>query len=136
MQAGIKRRVLRGTVRTIEVRGGEVESDLGDTQIEAMVAVEAEVVGEEVAVELLAQLGADGTASDATCETAQYYAGYGPKYGAKWPNDRPSRSAELPACQSSADAARSAAHGSSRSANFHGCVKRRDASGIAARTLQ
>ncbi len=101
-----------------------------------MTAEQAEVVGQNVAVERLAELSAEGAASYAPGQTAED----GARHRSEGDTDRPGDSTDcctgLTTSQGSADATRNTAHGADGGADFHGVVEGSDFGGVAARALQ
>ncbi|MDR6579312.1 hypothetical protein J2X88_004211 [Pseudomonas extremaustralis] len=101
-----------------------------------MTAEQAEVVGQDVAIKRLTQLGAEST----TADTAGQPAEDGTRYRTECDTDRPSNSTNkrtsLAASQRSADATRSTANGADGRADFHSVMERSDFGGMTARTLQ
>jgi len=84
---------------------------------------QAEVVGQDVAIERLTQLGAEHTTTNSPGEATED----GTRYGAKCDTHRPSDSANkrtsLTASQRSTDATRSTANGADGRADFHGVME-------------
>ncbi len=132
MQAGIKRRARRSTIRTIEMRGGRRSG----RQVEAVTAEQAEVVGQDVAVERLAELSAQRTATHATGQAAEDGTGYRTEGDTDRAGERADSCASLTTGEGSADAPRNTAHGADGSADFHGVMERSDFGGVTARALQ
>ena len=105
-------------------------------QVEAVTAEQAEVVGQYMAVERLAELSAERTATDASSQSTENGTGYrGEGY-----TDRAGDYAEgctgLAACQSSTDASCETTDSADGRASFHGVMERSDFGGVAARALQ
>ncbi|MGU2324120.1 hypothetical protein ACSESY_09260 [Pseudomonas aeruginosa] len=91
-----------------------------------MTAEQAEVVGQDVAVERLTQLSTEC----ATTYTAGQAAEDGARHGAEGDTDRAGECADscasLATYQGSADAARNTTHGADGSADFHGVMEGSD----------
>ena len=105
-------------------------------QVEAVTAEQAEVVGQDMAVERLAQLGAECAATDATGQPAEDGTRYRTECDTDRAGDRANKRTSLTASQCSADATRSTTHGADGRADFHGVMERSDFGGVTARTLQ
>lgn len=101
-----------------------------------MTAEEAEVVGQDVAVERLAELSAKCAAADTAGQAAENCARYGAEADADWPGECANSCACLTTGEGSADAARNTAHGADSGADFHGVVEGSDFGRLTARTLQ
>ena len=101
-----------------------------------MVAEQAEVVSQDVAVELVTKLSAKGAATEAPGQSAENGARNrtdGDANGAgESTNGRPS----LTASQRSTDSTRSTANGADCSGDLHGVMKRSDFGGVTAGALQ
>lgn len=91
-----------------------------------MTAEQAEVVGQDVAVERLTQLSAKGTATYATDKAAEDGARYGAKGDADWPSNSTEGCTCLATGQDSADAACYATDGADGGAGFHGGMEECD----------
>lgn len=91
-----------------------------------MTAEQAEVVGQDVAVERLTQLSAKGTATYATDKAAEDGARYGAKGDADWPSNSTEGCTCLATGQGSADAACYATDGADGGAGFHGGMEECD----------
>ena len=93
-------------------------------------------MGQDMAVERLAELGTERTATDASGQAAEN----GARYRAEGDADRASDYAEccagLAACQSSTDATGEATDSADGRAGFHGVMERSDFGGVTARALQ
>ncbi len=105
-------------------------------EVEAMTAEQAEIVGQDVTVERLAELSAKCAAADTTGQAAED----GARHGAECDADRPGECADsctsLATCQGSAHAAGNTAHGADGRAGLHGVMERSDFGGVTAGTLQ
>ena len=101
-----------------------------------MTAEQAEVVGQDVAVERLSELGAECAATHATGQAAED----GSRHGADGDTDRSGEGADscarLTACQGSSDATRNTAHGADGGADFHGVMEGSNFGGMTAGALQ
>ena len=91
-----------------------------------MPADQAEVVGEYVAIQCIAELSTQCTAAGATDKCAEDGTGNGADSDAKWTGDGANGSASVAACQCSADASSGAAHRSDGGGDFPGLVERSD----------
>lgn len=91
-----------------------------------MAAEQAEVVGQDVTVERVAQLRAERTTTNPAGQATED----GPRYRTEGDTNRASESANqrtcLAASQCSADATHSTAHGADGCADFHGVMEGRD----------
>lgn len=91
-----------------------------------MTAEQAEVVGQYVTVERIAQLCAERTTTNPAGQAAED----GSRYRAEGDPDRAGESANKGTClatgQCSADATRSTTHGADGRADFHGVMERSD----------
>ena len=105
-------------------------------QIEAVTADQAEVVGQDVTVERLAELRANRTTTDASGKTAENGTGYRAQGYTDRTGDYAERCAGLAACQSSTDATCEATDRADSSAGFHRVMERSDFWGMTARALQ
>lgn len=92
-------------------------------QVEAVTAEQAEVVGQDVTVERLAELSADRTAADASGQPAENGARYRTECDADRAGDYTKRRAGLAACQSSADATSEATDSANGRTGFHGVME-------------
>ncbi|MCY1305826.1 hypothetical protein D9M70_556520 [compost metagenome] len=88
-----------------------------------MAAQQAEVVGQDVAVERLTELSAERAAAYSTGQRAEDGTRHGSEGDADRSGDSAERCAGLAARQSSADASRSTAHGTDGGADFHGVME-------------
>lgn len=105
-------------------------------QVEAMTAEQAEIVGQDMAVERLAELGAERTATNASGQTTEDGARYRAECDTDRAGDYAERCAGLAACKSSTDATGEAADGTDGCAGFHGVMERSDFGGVTAGALQ
>ena len=105
-------------------------------QIEAVTAEQAEVVGQDVTVELLAELSAERAATDASGQADEDGARYRAECDTDRTGDYAERCAGLAACQGSANATGEAADSADGRAGFHGVMERSDFRGVTARALQ
>ena len=105
-------------------------------QIEAVTAEQAEVVGQDVTVERLAELSADRTTTDASGQAAENGARYRAEGDADRAGDYAERCAGLAACQSSTDASCETTDSADGRARFHGVMERSDFGGVTARAMQ
>ncbi len=105
-------------------------------QVEAMTAEQAEVVGQDVAVERLTQLSTECATTYAAGQAAKDGARHGAEGDADRAGERADSCASLTTRQGSADATRNTAHGADGGADFHGVVEGRDFGGMTARALQ
>lgn len=101
-----------------------------------MTAEQTEVVGQDVAVERLAQLCAECAATYTAGQAAEDGARHGAEGDADRPGERADSCASLTTCQGSADATRNTSHGADGGADFHGVVEGSDFGGVTARALQ
>ncbi|BAW21199.1 Putative non-ribosomal peptide synthetase [Pseudomonas putida] len=101
-----------------------------------MTAEQAEVVGQDVTVERLAQLSAERAAADAAGQAAEDGARYGTEGDTDWPGERTDSCASLATREGSADATRNTTHGADGGADFHGVMEGSDFGGVTARALQ
>ena len=88
-----------------------------------MAAEQAEVVSQHMAVERLAELRAERTATNSSGEATENGAGYRAKCDTDRPGDSAERCAGLAACQSSANATCETAYGADGCAGFHGVME-------------
>lgn len=95
-------------------------------QVEAVTAEQAEVVGQYMAVERLAELRANRTTTDASGQTAENGARYRTEGDADRAGDYAKRCAGLAACKSSTDATGEATDSADGCAGFHGVMERSD----------
>ena len=95
-------------------------------QVEAMTAEQAEIVGQDMAVERLAELGAERTATDASGQATEDGARHGAECDTNRAGDYAERCAGLAACQSSTDASCETTDRADSSAGFHGVMERSD----------
>lgn len=105
-------------------------------QVEAMTAEQAEVVGQDVAVERLAELSAQRTAANPAGQAAEDGARHRTEGDADRAGERADSGASLATSQGSADATRNTAHGADGGADFHGVMEGSDFGGVTARALQ
>ncbi|HCE9890310.1 TPA: hypothetical protein NH806_005440 [Pseudomonas aeruginosa] len=105
-------------------------------QIEAVTADQAEVVGQDVTVERLAELRANRTTTDASGKTAENGTGYRAQGYTDRAGNNAERCAGLAASQSSANATCDATDRADSSAGLHGVMERSDFGGVTARALQ
>ncbi|MBT8768721.1 hypothetical protein J7302_21660 [Pseudomonas sp. DB1] len=101
-----------------------------------MSAEQAEVMGQEVAVERFAQLGAERTATNTASQSTKDGARHGSERDADGPGESTERCAGLTTSEGSADATRNTTDGADGRADFHGVVEGSDFWGVAARALQ
>ncbi len=101
-----------------------------------MTAEQAEVVGQDVAVERLAELRTERTTTDAAGQAAEDGARYGTESDTDRAGERADSGASLAASQGNADATRNTAHGADGGTDFHGVMEGSDFGGVAARALQ
>ncbi|EGB95904.1 hypothetical protein G1E_26378 [Pseudomonas sp. TJI-51] len=101
-----------------------------------MTAEQAEVVGQYMAVERLAELRANRTTTDASGQTAENGAGDRTEGDADRAGDYAKRCAGLAACQSSTDASCETTDSADGRASFHGVMERSDFGGVTAGALQ
>nr|EKX7255855.1 hypothetical protein [Pseudomonas aeruginosa] len=101
-----------------------------------MTAEQAEVVGQDVAVERLTELGTDRTATDASGQAAENGTGYRAECYTDRAGDYAERCAGLAACESSADATCEATDSTNGRTGFHGVMERSDFGGVTAGALQ
>ena len=101
-----------------------------------MTAEQAEVVGQDVAVERLAQLSAECAATYATGQAAEDGTRHRAERDADWAGNSTNQCTSLAASQCGTDATRSTTHGAEGRADFHGVMERSDFGGVTARTLQ
>jgi len=105
-------------------------------QVEAVTAEQAEVVGQDVAVERLTELSTERAAADTAGQAAED----GARHGAEGDTDRPGECAERRTSpttgQGSTDATCETAHGADGRAGLHGVMERSDFRGMTARALQ
>lgn len=103
-----------------------------------MPAFQAEVVGQHMAIQLLAELRAECAATGTTGQATEDGSGN----GAERDTDRAGcqtngdSGTDLTASQRDAGTASSASGGTDRGTDFHGCAQRGDLGGTAERTLQ
>lgn len=101
-----------------------------------MAAEQAEVVGQNVAIKRLTQLGAECAAANTAGKASEDC----PRNRAETDTDRSGDSANqrtsLPASQCRTDATSNAANGTDSRADFHGVMERSDFGGMTARALQ
>ncbi|HCL3917254.1 TPA: hypothetical protein N2B33_003779 [Pseudomonas aeruginosa] len=93
-------------------------------------------MGQDVAVERLAELSAECTATDTTGQATEDGTRHGTEGDADGASERADSCASLATCQGSADAPRNTAHGADGSADFHGVMEGSDFGGETARALQ
>jgi len=105
-------------------------------QVETVTAEQAEIVGQDVTVEGLAELSAERTAAHASGKTAENGAGYRSEGDANRAGDYAESCACLAACQGSTDATCEATDSADGRASFHGVMERSDFGGMTARALQ
>ncbi|HBO3078110.1 TPA: hypothetical protein L4R05_000512 [Pseudomonas aeruginosa] len=96
----------------------------------------AEVVGQDVTVERLAELSAERTTTNPTGQAAEDGTRHGTEGDADRASERADSCASLATCQGSADATRNTAHGADGGADFHGVMEGSDFGGVTARALQ
>lgn len=101
-----------------------------------MAAEQAEVVGQDVAVERLTELSAECAASNTTGQATEDGARYGTEGDADRAGERADSCASLATRQGSADAARNTAHGADGGTDFQGVMEGSDFGGVTARALQ
>ncbi len=101
-----------------------------------MTTEQAEVVGQDVAVERFAQLRAERATTNPTGQAAEDGTRYGAEHDADRPGDRANKRTSLTASQCSTYATRSTAHGADGCADFHGVMEGGDFGGVTARALQ
>lgn len=101
-----------------------------------MTAEQAEVVGQDVAVERLTELSAERTATYAAGQTAEDGARYRTDGDTNRAGERAECGASLTTRQGSAEATRNTAHGADGRADFHGMVEGSDFGGMTAGALQ
>jgi len=99
-------------------------------------AEQAEVVGQDVAIERLTQLGAESTAADTTGQPAEDDTRNRTECDTDRPSNSTNKRTSLAASQRSADATRSTANGTDGRTDFHSVMERSDFGGMTARTLQ
>ncbi|KWR75275.1 hypothetical protein RN02_23740 [Pseudomonas sp. PI1] len=133
--AGIKRCAKRSTGGRNE-RGGSEERSRSGRQVEAMPANQAEVVGEHVAIQLVAELGAERTAADTACQAAKNGAGQRAEGNAQRAGNGADCCAGLTTSKSGGSATRCATDRADQGADLHGGMQRCDFGGVTARTLQ
>ncbi|EZN59218.1 hypothetical protein AJ75_00818 [Pseudomonas aeruginosa BWH035] len=95
-------------------------------QVETVTAEQAEVVGQYMAVERLAELSANRTTTDPAGQAAEDGARYGTEGDADRAGERADSCASLTTGEGSADAPCNTAHGTDGGSDFHGVVERRD----------
>jgi hypothetical protein len=121
VQAGIKRRAQRSTVRAIWIE--RCCAARSGRQVEAVTAEQAEVVGQYVTVERIAQLRTERT----TANTAGQASENGTRHVAERDAERPGDSANQRTCltssKCSADAARNTAYCADGRTDFHGLME-------------
>jgi len=105
-------------------------------QVEAVTAEQTEVVSQDMAVQRLAELRANRTATDASGQATENGAGYRAESDTDRTGDYAERCAGLAACQGSADATCEATDSSDGRAGFHGVMEGSDFGGVTARALQ
>lgn len=91
-----------------------------------MTAEQAEVVGQNVAVERFTELRAERTTTDPAGQAAEDGARYGTEGDADRAGERADSCASLTTGEGSADAPCNTAHGTDGGSDFHGVVERRD----------
>lgn len=101
-----------------------------------MTAEQAEVVGQDVAVERPTELCADRTSTYPAGQAAEDGARYGTEGDADRAGERADSGASLATGEGSADATRNTAHGADGGAEFHGVMEGSDFGGATARALQ
>lgn len=101
-----------------------------------MTAEQAEIVGQDMAVERLAELSAERTTTDASDQATENGAGCRAECDTYRAGNYAECCAGLAACQSSTDAACEAADSADGRAGFHGVMERSDFGGVTARALQ
>lgn len=101
-----------------------------------MPAEQAEVMGQDMAVELVAQLSTERAAADTTGQAAEDGARDRTDGDADGTCDRANGCASLPASQCSTDATCSTADGADCGGDLHGVVEGSDFGGVTARALQ
>lgn len=87
-----------------------------------MIAGEAEVVGEHMAIEFFAELSTEGAASGTSGEPAEDGTRNCAERDAKRAGNSADRGAHLACCQSGARTTSGSAYGSNSRANLHGCL--------------
>lgn len=93
-------------------------------------------MGQDVAIERLTQLGAEGTAAHSTGEAAEDGTGYRAECDPDGAGDSANKRACLASGQRSADAARSTTHGTESRTDFHGVMERNNFRGVTTGALQ
>ena len=101
-----------------------------------MTTEQAEVVGQDVAVERFAQLRAERAAADTAGQPAEDGTRYRTERDTNRAGDGANKRASLASSQHRTNAARSTTHGADGRADFHGVMERSDFGGMTARTLQ
>lgn len=92
-------------------------------QVETVTAEQAKVVGQDMAVERLTELGTERTATDASGQATENGTGYRAKCDTNRAGDYAERCAGFAACQSSADATCEATDRADGCAGFHGVME-------------
>ncbi|MBJ2223977.1 hypothetical protein JFT65_10965 [Pseudomonas sp. MF7451] len=87
-----------------------------------MIAGEAEVVGEYMAIEFFAKLSTECAATGTSNESAEDGTRDGAEGDARWAGNSADSSPYLACSQCSARATSGSAYGSNRCANLHGCL--------------
>ena len=116
--------------------GGEDARNRSGLQVEAMPADQAEVVGEHVAIQLVAELGAEGTAADAAGQATENGAGQRAEGDAQWASDSTDCRTGLTAGKNGGCAARSATDRADQSTDLHGWMQGCDLRGVTTGALQ
>lgn len=93
-------------------------------------------MGQDVAVERLAELSAECAATDTSGQAAEDGARYGAEGDANWPGDSADSCSGLPTSQGSTDTTRNTANGADGRADFHGVMEGSDFRGMTTGALQ
>lgn len=101
-----------------------------------MPAVQAEVVGEHMAIQLFTQLGTERAATGTSGQTTEDGPGHGAKGDANWASDQADSRADLAASDGGTGAASCTAGCTDSGADLHGCAERGDLGGAAEGALQ
>lgn len=105
-------------------------------QIEAMAAEQAEVVGQNVAVERLTELRAENAATNSSGEAAEDGARHGTEGDADRAGESTDSCASLTTSQGSTNATSNTTDSADGRAGFHGVMEGSDFGGVTARALQ
>ncbi len=91
-----------------------------------MAAEQAEVVGQNMPVQFVAELSAQGATADAPGQAAEDGSRHGAEGDPEWASHRSDAGADLTTGQGGTDTTRSTANGANGRRNFHSLVEGRD----------